>query len=214
MNSTPQSSAPRSAPITVTDRARRFFAWFLNPATRLLMRLGVTPNTLTVFGALANLGVGLIAASGNLTLAGIVWLVSGLFDSLDGALARRVGITSKFGAFLDSTLDRYSDAFVLFGLVIYAGDRGQLLEARLAVVTLVGSLLISYTRARAEGLGIDCKVGLLTRFERFLIMSVMLIAQQVTLGLIALSILTHLTVLQRIVHVWRSMRRLGRSSEE
>lgn len=200
--------------MTVTDRARRFFAWFLDPATRALAHLGVTPNVLTVLGAWANLGVGLIAASGDLTLAGVVWLVSGVFDSLDGALARRTGSTSKFGAFLDSTLDRYSDAFVLTGVMVYAGDRGQLLEARLAVVALVGALLISYTRARAEGLGLDCRVGLLTRLERFVIVAAMLMTRQVTVGLIALSILTHLTVIQRIIHVRRSLRRLERSPRD
>jgi len=208
---TPSSHAPS---LTVTDRARRFFARFLDPATIALMRLGVTPNALTVLGMLLNLIAGLIAASGNLVLAGGVWVLSGLFDGLDGALARRIGITSTFGAFLDSTLDRYSDAFVLFGILIYAGDRGQLLETRLVFVTLVGSLLVSYTRARAESLGIDCKVGLLTRFERFLIIAAMLITQQITIGLLALSVLTHLTVVQRMVHVWLSMRRAERASKE
>lgn len=178
------------------------------------MRLGVTPNSLTVLGMLMNLAAGLIAAGGNLVLAGVVWVLSGLFDGLDGALARRIGVTGKFGAFLDSMLDRYSDAFVLFGILIYAGDRGQLLETRLVFVTLVGSLLVSYTRARAESLGIDCKVGLLTRFERFLIIAAMLIAQQVTIGLLALSILTHLTVVQRMIHVWLSLQRAERASKE
>ncbi len=205
---------PGSAPVTVSDRARRFFVWFLDPATRALARLGVTPNALTVLGGVANLAVGLIAASGNLTLAGGVWLLSGLFDSLDGALARRTGSASKFGAFLDSTLDRYSDAFVLTGVMVYASDRGDVLDARLAVVALVGALLISYTRARAEGLGIDCRVGLLTRLERFLIVAAMLIIRQVTVGLIILSVLTHLTVVQRTIHVWRSLRRLERAPRE
>jgi CDP-diacylglycerol--glycerol-3-phosphate 3-phosphatidyltransferase len=196
-----------SGPITITDRARRFFAGFLDPVTGVLARLGVTPNALTIFGALMNLAAGLIAASGHLTLAGIVWLAAGLFDSLDGALARRVGATGKFGAFLDSTLDRYSDAFILGGILIYAGDRSLLLETRLVFVTLVGALLISYTRARAQSLGIDCKVGLLSRLERFLIVAVMLIVQQVTVGLLALAILTHVTVIQRIIYVGSALRR-------
>ena len=203
-----QPSSPYLAPATVSDRARRFFRWFLDPAAGLLMRLGVTPNALTVFGALMSLAVGVLGATGNLMLAGLLLLGSGLLDGLDGALARRIGITSKFGAFLDSTLDRYAEAFVLLGILIYAGDRGLVLEVRLVYITLVGSLLISYTRARAEGLGIDCKVGLLTRMERFLIIVAMLILQQITIGLVILSILTHVTAVQRIVHVWRTMRRL------
>ncbi len=191
---------------TIRDGARRFFAWLIDPATSALARWGVMPNTITLLGWLLNLLAGAIAAGGNLTLAGIVLLVAGSFDGLDGALARRIGIASKFGAFLDSTLDRYSEAFVLFGLLIYAGDREMLLEQRLVYVTLVGSLLISYTRARAEGLGIACKVGLLTRLERYLILSAMLILRQVTIGLIGLAILTNVTAVQRIAHVWRATR--------
>ena len=202
------SSKPQ-APATVTDRARRALAWLIDPAASALMRLGVTPNTITILGLLVNVLVGAILINGNLMLGGVVLLLSGLFDGLDGALARRIGITSKFGAFLDSTVDRYSEAFVLFGLLIYAGDHGMLLEQRLVFVTLVGSLLVSYTRSRAETLGVDCKVGLLTRIERFLIMSAMLIFQQLTLGLIVLAVLTHVTVLQRVTHVWRTLRSAG-----
>ncbi|HLF28147.1 MAG TPA: CDP-alcohol phosphatidyltransferase family protein [Anaerolineae bacterium] len=208
------SSSRSSARPTVTDRARRFFAWFINPMADALMHLGLTPNTLTCLGFLANVGVGLLAATGNLIVAGLVFFVSGLFDGLDGALARRIGVTSKFGAFLDSTLDRYSEAFVLFGVFIYSGDRGLVLEERLVYATLVGSLLISYTRARAEGLGLDCKIGLLTRFERFFLMAGMLILQQVTVGLLILSILTHLTAIQRIIHVWRATRSVQVRSRE
>jgi CDP-diacylglycerol--glycerol-3-phosphate 3-phosphatidyltransferase len=199
------SSQPVS-PLTPTERARRSLAWIINPVVDVLLRLGVTPNTVTVVGLLANIGVGVVAASGNLTAAGFLLLVFGALDGLDGALARRMGVTGKFGAFLDSTLDRYSEAFVLFGLLIYAGDRGLVLEERLVYATLVGSLLVSYTRSRAETLGVECKVGLLTRLERFLITSAMLILQQVTIGLILLATLTHVTAIQRIVHVWRSMR--------
>jgi CDP-diacylglycerol--glycerol-3-phosphate 3-phosphatidyltransferase len=208
------STQSQATALTLTERARKVFQRILNPITGVLMRTPITPNALTVMGAIVNALIGFIVATGNLTLGGIVLLVSGLFDSLDGALARRIGVTSKFGAFLDSTLDRYSEAFVLLGLLVYAGDRGLVLEQRLVFVTLVGSLLISYTRARAEGLGIDCKVGLLTRMERFLILSSMLIVQQVTLGLIVLAVLTHITVIQRISHVRRSLRRIERTSND
>ncbi len=214
MTPSSHTSPPQPAAATPTDRARRFFKWFLDPATHILMRLGVTPNAITVFGALVSLGVGIIAATGNLTLAGIVLLITGPLDGLDGALARRIGIHSKFGAFLDSTLDRYAEVFVLFGLLIYSGDRGLLLESRLVYITLAGSLLISYTRARAESLGIDCKVGLLTRMERYLLMSATLIVQQVTIGLIVLAVLTHVTAIQRIIYVWRVMRRQPPAAKE
>lgn len=206
------SSSPTS--ITFTDRARRVLRRFIDPITAALIRTPITPNMLTVMGGVANAGVGVLIASGNLTLAGIVLLLSGLFDGLDGALARRTGAVSPFGAFLDSTVDRYSEAFVLFGVLIYASHRSLELEQLLVYVTLVGSLLISYTRARAEGLGIDCKVGLLTRMERYLIMSAMLIVQQLAVGLILLAVLTHVTVIQRILHVRKLLRRMARASRE
>ena len=206
------SGSPTS--LTLTERARKGLQRVIDPIAGVLARTPVTPNALTLIGAGLNALVAWIAASGNLALAGIVLLLSGLFDSLDGALARRTGTTSKFGAFLDSTLDRYSEGLILFGLLVYASDRGLLLEQRLVYVTLVGSLLISYTRARAEGLGIDCKVGLLTRMERFLIMSAMLISGQITLGLILLAILTHVTVLQRVLHVRNVARRSGRATQD
>ena len=206
------SGSPTS--LTLTERARKGLQRVIDPIAGVLARTPVTPNALTLIGAGLNALVAWIAASGNLALAGIVLLLSGLFDGLDGALARRTGTTSKFGAFLDSTLDRYSEGMILFGLLVYASDRGLLLEQRLVYVTLVGSLLISYTRARAEGLGIDCKVGLLTRMERFLIMSAMLISGQVTLGLILLAILTHVTVLQRVLHVRNVARRSGRATQD
>jgi len=207
----PTESAP---PATFTDRARRFLAWFVDPATALLLRLGVTPNAITLAGLLVNVCVAILVASGNLTAAGIVLLASGLFDGLDGALARRIGVTSKFGAFLDSMIDRYSEAFVLFGLLVYTGDHGLWLEQRLVYFILVGSLLVSYARSRAEGLGIECKVGLLTRIERYLITSAMLILQQLTIGLVVLAVLTHVTVVQRMAHVWRELRRSESASAD
>jgi len=207
-----KSPSESAHPATFTDRARRFFALVIEPATSMLLRAGVSPNAITVVGLLINAGVGVIIILGNLTAAGAVFLASGFFDGLDGALARRIGITSKFGAFLDSMFDRYSEAFVLFGLLVYTGDRGLLLEQRLVYFTLVGSLLVSYARARAEGLGIDCKVGLLTRLERYFITSAMLILGQVTIGLVILAILTNVTVFQRMLHVWRALHRVEKST--
>lgn len=203
-SSGPSSYAPR---VTLTDRLRRVFRPVIERITEVLVRLGVTPNSLTVLGTLLYLVVGLIAASGELTLAGIVMFAVGPLDAFDGALARRLNIKSKLGAYLDSTLDRYADAFVLFGILGYTLGRGMMLEQVLLFITLLGTLLVSYTRARAEALGVECKVGLLSRVERYFILSAMLIFRQITPGLIVLAILTHFTVLQRISHVLRSIRR-------
>jgi CDP-diacylglycerol--glycerol-3-phosphate 3-phosphatidyltransferase len=171
-----------------------------------LAALGVTPNMVTIAGLFLNAGVALVLASGRLQLGGALLLVAGAFDMLDGALARRTGKPSTFGAFLDSTLDRYSEAIILLGLIYAETQQGHTLEVMLLGALLTGSFLISYTRARAEGLGLECKVGLLPRPERIIILAAGLIFGLFTPVLIALAALTNLTAVQRMVHVWRLTR--------
>lgn len=173
-----------------------------------LARAGVTPDMVTFAGLVINAGVAWVLSSGRLQLGGGLLLLAGAFDMLDGALARRSQKLSKFGAFLDSTLDRYSEAIVLIGLVYAEAVRHHTLEIMLIMAILTGSFLISYARARAEGLGLDCKVGLLPRPERIILLAVgLLFAGLFVPVLIALVALTNLTAVQRMVHVWRQTRR-------
>ena len=175
----------------------------LVPVARQLARTGITPNTLTILGFLLNIVTAAIIASDRLLIGGILILVSGLFDMLDGALARASGQSTRFGALLDSTLDRYSEAAILAGLLWVFVQRSANTEILLVFFTIVGSLLISYVRARAEGLGLDCKVGLLTRPERIVILALGLILNQPTAMLWVLALLTNFTALQRLVYVWQ-----------
>ncbi len=191
-----------------SDWARTWGAKVLVPVAGLLAQLGVTPNLLTLVGLGLTLVVAALLAWGYTSWGGWLLLLAGVFDALDGTLARLTGHMTRFGAFLDSTCDRYADAAILIGLSIpfmRAGDQGHI-PLVLIFVTLVGSLLTSYTRARAEGLGVECQVGLLPRLVRFLIMAVALISGQVTPALWLLAVLTNLTALQRIWHVWRVTR--------
>lgn len=176
----------------------------ITPLVRVLARTGLTPNTLTVVGMILNGVVGAIIAAGHPQLGGVLLIFTSLFDMFDGALAKLTGKGTKFGAFLDSTLDRYSEALVLLGLLWLSVQRGLALDVLLCYVVIVGSLLVSYTRARAEGLGLECRVGLLGRPERIIVLCVGLIANLVTPSLVILAVFTHLTAFQRIVHVWRS----------
>ena len=178
----------------------------LVPVARQLARTGITPNTLTILGFLLNIVTAAVIASDRLLIGGILILVSGLFDMLDGALARASGQSTRFGALLDSTLDRYSEAAILAGLLWVFMQRGANTEILLVFFTIVGSLLISYVRARAEGLGLDCKVGLLTRPERIVILAVGLILNQPTIMLWVLALLTNFTAVQRLVYVWQKMK--------
>lgn len=170
---------------------------------RLIRATGATPNQLSLIGLLLNLIVAGVIAVGQVSLGGVLLLLAGGFDMLDGALARLTGQTSAFGAFLDSTLDRYSEAAVLFGILIEASRRGDSLTVALAFIVAIGSLLVSYTRARAEGLGLQCAVGWLQRPERVVLLSLGLIVGQPQIVLAILAFFTHLTALQRLIHVQR-----------
>jgi CDP-diacylglycerol---glycerol-3-phosphate 3-phosphatidyltransferase len=173
-----------------------------------LSRTGITPNGLTIVGLALNVGVAAVLASGQLLLGGVLLLVAGLFDMLDGALAKATNQATKFGAFLDSTLDRYSELVVFFGLLLAFQAAGQLLEVALIYVAAAGSLLVSYARARAESLGFDCEVGLLARPERILLLAAGLILGYPLIVLWVLAVLTNVTAVHRIVHVWRLQRNI------
>ena len=131
---------------------------FAEPVWRIVGKTGVSPNTLTIFGFCINFGVAWLISQGHFVYGGILILVAGIFDLLDGAVARMMNKVSKFGALLDSTLDRYSEGVVLFGLLWYYASRQNVdykPECLLIFATIVGSVLVSYVRARAEGLSLD-----------------------------------------------------------
>ncbi len=170
---------------------------------RPLARVGLTPNMVSVLGFGLNVGVAYVLATGNLRLGGVLLLLAGAADMLDGALARITQSQSTFGAFFDSVLDRYSEAAIVVGLTYTYTVHHNTTAVVLLLAFLVGSFMISYTRARAEGLGLECKVGLLPRPERIIILGLGLLLGILVPVLILLVALTAATALQRIYHVWR-----------
>jgi len=152
---------------------------------------------------LFSFGVAYLLSRGNFLWGGIALLIASCFDGLDGALARTTNTVSRFGAFLDSTFDRYSEAIVYCGLIVYYSRINAETLLVLTYAAIIGSLLVSYARARAEGLNIECKEGLLTRVERVLILIIFLLINQMHIGLWVLAILANATALQRIYVVWR-----------
>ncbi len=170
---------------------------------RLLGQLGLSPNALTIIGYLLHLPAMAALALGNLPLGGALFLLASTFDSLDGSVARETGRVTTFGAFFDSVMDRFSEATVLLGLFLWFLNRGSKLELVLIYVAVVGSLMVSYARARAEGVGVQCKEGAFTRFERVLLMGVGMLVRQPTVTLWILAILTVFTALQRVWYVWQ-----------
>lgn len=201
----------------------RFEAWVRRHAERLmsaLVRLPVTPNQITVVGTAITFLAALLAALGQLRWAGVVLAAGGTFDILDGALARSTRTSYPYGAFLDSTLDRYSEGAIYIGLAAYFSTVGGALGRWLIVATaaaLAGSFLVSYVRARAQSLGFTCETGIFARPERVVVTVVGLIFGGIVLyGVVfLLAILTNLTALQRIREVWLQGRaqRLARERE-
>ena len=171
----------------------------LAPVARLISRTGVSPNVLTVLGFLATVGVSIVLASGQQRVAGLLMVPVGLVDALDGALARLRNRATRFGAFLDSTLDRFAEIALYLGLLYLYRETTP--ETLLIYLTITGSLMVSYTRARAEGLGIECKVGLFGRFERLATLVLGLVLGQIRIALIILAVFSNLTALQRMWHV-------------
>ena len=192
----------------LSEWLRDHTVWLVDPAAKAIGRLGISPNWITLLGLIANAAVALLIARGYLRIGGALTLVVSLFDTLDGALARALGQVNSFGAFLDSTLDRLSEAVVYLGLLLYYAQLGQRQEMVLIYAAIVGSLMVSYARARAEGLGLQCKVGILTRAERVGLLTIGLMAGIMPWMLWALVILTNVTVAQRVFHVWRATRRV------
>ena len=195
----------------IQQRARHLVALLIRP----LARLGVTPNTLTVIGLLISILTAVVIAQGYLVAGGLLVLFAGIFDMFDGAMARFLNTVTTFGAFFDSTLDRYSESIILFGMLVYALQRPdlhdifwpfaheQLWMIAVIFIAVVGSLMVSYTKARAEGLGLECKTGLLARPERVVLLAIGLLSGTSIWALALLAIFSQVTAIERVVYVWR-----------
>jgi CDP-diacylglycerol--glycerol-3-phosphate 3-phosphatidyltransferase len=179
------------------------------PATSLLVKTRLTPNVITITGFLVCVGAAVSLGAGHLVLGGGLALGSGVFDLLDGALARAQKSSTKFGALLDSTLDRFSDAALLLGLIVHYAWQEEEWRVVLAAAALVGSFSVSYIRARAEGLGLECHEGLFTRPERLIVLSVGLLVNEAMIALWILAVLGFFTAGQRLLHLWRQLKRQG-----
>ncbi len=191
---------------TLTDILRVRFKGVVNPAARFVSRFGITPNMLTLTGLVGNIVAAFFLSQGALRVGGLIILLVGPLDALDGALARLRDEPSPFGAFLDSVTDRYSELFIFGGLMLYYVQRGDWLWTSVVYVAAAGSVLVSYTRARAEGVGFSAKCGLLTRAERFVILIPSLIFNFTEIGLALIAIFAHFTALQRIYHIRQQAR--------
>jgi phosphatidylglycerophosphate synthase len=183
------------------------FGHFLDqPLSSITKRIPLNPNTLTVTGFIITVIAALVLPS-HIKLGGLLILCGGVFDILDGIVARTKGKTTKFGAFLDSVLDRFSDALLFLSVAWHFAKSGNDTGAFVCLATLVGAFFISYIRARAEGLGESCHTGLMERPERVVLLAFGAITGWLLFVLWIMLVLTYITVIQRIHHVWKAMKR-------
>jgi CDP-diacylglycerol--glycerol-3-phosphate 3-phosphatidyltransferase len=168
------------------------------PLARVLLRANVRPNHLTILGFGVSVAAASAFAQGRLRWGAALLILAGLFDFFDGALARLAGQETSFGAFLDSVVDRYSDLVVLLGIVLLYHRQGDGIGVLLTLIALVGTVMVSYTKARAQSIGIECDSGFMERPERIITLVTGALFLVLTYAMLVLAVLTQLTALQRI----------------
>ncbi len=186
---------------TFSDRLRAIFKGILDPIGAFLNRTGLTPNAVTLLGLLGTTFGAYVISQGKMTLGGIILLLFVLVDVFDGTMARLRGHPSDFGAFVDSVSDRYAEFVTFGGLLYYFLSQGNNIGVMMTFLATAGSVLVSYVKARAEGLGFTAKVGILTRVERYLVLIPLLIFNQPFAAATLIAALGNITALQRIFHV-------------
>lgn len=191
------------------SQVRKVVSGYLTePVVRLLARTPITPGAISWSGLALGVGAALLITSGQLIVAGLLVLLGGFFDMLDGALARRTNRVTRFGAVLDSTLDRLAEGALLLGIMVFYAGREESIGVLLAGAALLASLAVSYVRARAEAMGFECLVGLFTREGRVIMLASGLLLSQLfdnalIIALAHIVAFSFFTVGQRMVHVWR-----------
>ena len=186
---------------TFTDWVRQIFSFVLTPLAEYIVKIGIHPNVLTFSGLVGNMIGAYFLSQGNFLWGGIIILVMGPIDALDGATARAKGVITPWGAFVDSTSDRWSESVIMLGLLVHYATTNAAQSTVLVLLALVGSLMVSYTRARAEALGFKANVGVMTRLERYLVLAPALLFNHPEIALWIIAPLANITAVQRILHV-------------
>ena len=193
------------------DRLRKRYLDSIDPVVKLLIRLGIHPNHLTTLGLLIQIFTVYFLATGKFLVGGVLILISGTCDTIDGKIARTRGAGTKFGALYDSTLDRYSEFLMFLGIAFYFVQHEQHIYSVVTFLALGGSLMTSYIRARSEALGMDCKVGSMQRAERIVYVGIASVFSGIPriapypliFALVIIAIMSNYTAFQRLVHVYK-----------
>jgi CDP-diacylglycerol--glycerol-3-phosphate 3-phosphatidyltransferase len=199
---------------TLTDILRVKTVGIIDPIVTFLAKYHVSPDALTVIGMLAHFFLAYLVAIGEFRWAGIAMILLAPLDALDGSLARKMGRKQGgFGAYLDSTLDRLAEIILFGGFIYYYLQDGNAPMLAISYLAITGSLMVSYSRGKAESLGMDAKVGVGSRVERYVVMVVFLLLGYPGWGIVLLAIMTYVTVGQRMFHVWKQYQQLAKQEE-
>lgn len=191
----------------IPDKLKTFYLSLLDPVIRLSTRWNLNPNLFTTLSFVLGLTAAVLVSLGHIRWAGGVLLLSGMFDNLDGRLARHTGRVTKFGALYDSTLDRYQETVFFLGLFLFFIPRYSLIHQVGLAFAMIGSFMVSYIRARAESLGFDCNVGMVQRAERLILLGAGCILYEVLIPIVwIIALLTNITAVQRLMHVYKTDR--------
>jgi CDP-diacylglycerol--glycerol-3-phosphate 3-phosphatidyltransferase len=194
--------------MTVTRVIGRFFGRIIDAIVSALALSRVHPNVLTFIGLLINIWAAVLFAAGKFVWAGVVLIGAGLFDMVDGRVARETNRVTRFGGFFDSVLDRYSDLAVLVGLLVFYASINRFFYVVLTAIVMTGTVLVSYTRARAENTIRKCKTGFLERPERIVLIILGALFNRMAQVLWVTAVLSNITVIQRIVYTWQETKRM------
>lgn len=195
----------------IPGRVKEGFKRLLQPIVKLFVKYKLNPNHFTTFSLLICIISAYAFGKGSLRMGSVFLMLGGLFDMVDGAVARASNRVTRFGALYDSTLDRYAEIIVFFGIGFYfvgnsePGSKVSLLISMAVFIAIAGSVMVSYVRARAEGLGFDCKVGIMQRPERLVLISLGALISELALviAMVIVAVLANFTAFQRIYYIWR-----------
>ncbi len=190
----------------IPENVKKVYFSILNPIVQFFVKMDINPNWITLFGFLLSIVASVYMTLDQIRIAGVFMLLSGIFDNLDGSVARAGNRMTKFGALLDSTLDRYAEVLFFFAIGFHFIREGWYVTSVIIAFALGGSLIVSYVRARAEGLGFECKIGFMQRAARLILLGAGSLIHTYALVVVVyvIAIFSNMTAIQRILYVWKA----------
>ena len=193
--------------ITFTEKCRKWFKGFGDKAAAFLLKIGLTANAVTIIGCLGHIGACWLAYKGKFAWAGLLLIVFAVFDFFDGTMSRMVtnGKGTKFGAVLDSTTDRYAEFMIFGGILMYYAKHGQMVWVAVCIVAMMGAFLVPYTRAKGEIYGLDMRLGIMSRLERYIVLVACLLIGFPNIAMAVIAVFANITAIRRLVHMKKNL---------